>query len=127
MSDILEDFMMKIDQIEIKSHGNLHVDPDSVFVCPECGADSASGCEGEGVEFRLSWKDKCVKDGVFTSVYADIFTCHCENCGCKWEEKRGIFKEKNWSVIVGIASILFVILTIIFAIVVGGETPPTPT
>lgn len=112
---------MKIDQIEIKSHGNLHVDPDSVFVCPECGADSASDFEGEGVEMRESWHEKYVGKSIFNSYYADVFTCHCKNCGCKWEDKRRVHKEKRIEIIAGLVAVAIVILLIIFVCIFAPE------
>lgn len=120
-------FKKKNELIEVKTHGSLYVDPDSVFACPECGTDSESGMAGDEVEFRLSQKGKWVGDSLFYDVYADVYTCHCGHCGCKWEEKRRIQKKYNWEIIGGILAFVFVILMIILVCVFGGEEPPTPT
>lgn len=116
----------KFELIEIKTHGNLYVEPDSVFVCPECGSDSESGFEDESVEFRLSGKEKWICDGLFYDVYADIYTCHCRHCGCKFEVKRRVKKNVKGETICVTLAVAFVILMIIFVIVFGGEEPPTP-
>lgn len=117
----------KIELIEVKTHGNLYVEPDSVFVCPECGSDSESGMAGDEVEFRLSQKDKWVGDGLFYDVYADVYTCHCGHCGCKFEVKKHVHKVTKWENVTGIIAFVFVILMIILVCVFGGEEPPTPT
>ena len=116
----------KVEPIEIKEHGNVYVEPDSVFVCPECGADSESGFEGESVEWRLSWHEKWVGEKLFYDVYADVYTCHCRNCGCKFEVKRRIHKDVKGEIIAGAISILVVVLIIMIVIAFGGETPPQP-
>lgn len=109
----------KFELIEVKEHGNMYVEPDSVFVCPECGADSESGFEGESVEWRQSGRGKYVGESLFHLTYADIFTCHCCRCGCKWEEKRRMKNDTKWEIVVGIIAVLIVVLVIIFAVVFG--------
>lgn len=112
---------MKIDQIEIKTHGNLHVDPDSVFVCPECGRDSASEIEGEVVQMCEPLYEKYIGESIFINYYADVFTCYCKSCGCKWEEKRRIRRDVKWEIVVGIIAIFIVALVIMFAFLFGQD------
>lgn len=112
----------KLPIVTIEAHGNQWIDPDADFCCPECGAyniyDRNAKLIELNIESRIEQKGKHEIDRPFYDQFADIYFCHCKNCGCKFRERRNIERKAYWvGIILVIVSVLIGVFLITLAVI----------